>query len=86
MKVQPPSGGCVLKRGEKAMRKIAYGQPPSRGCVLKRPNGYTTWCKREAAASARLCVETLRNEQVRSNCQAAAFGWLCVEMSFRPFG
>ena len=54
-------------------------QPPPHGCVLK-PLGSPrlgTW--REAAASARLCVETSFWIAVPVVAAAAAFGRLCVE-------
>ena len=54
-------------------------QPPPHGCVLK-PLGSPrlgTW--REAAASARLCVETSFWIAVPVVAAAAAFGQLCVE-------
>ena len=34
--VQPPSGGCVLKRYRLNRIPIQHPQPPSGGCVLKR--------------------------------------------------
>ena len=33
--IQPPSGGCVLKRIEVNRLADIYNQPPSGGCVLK---------------------------------------------------
>ena len=32
---QPPSGGCVLKRGRGDGSRLEWRQPPSGGCVLK---------------------------------------------------
>ena len=57
--MQPPSGGCVLKPFSLLPAQNATGQPPSGGCVLKqrRFSGNYVWVG--AAASARLCVETL---------------------------
>ena len=34
--IQPPSGGCVLKRLLSGLAAPARSQPPSGGCVLKR--------------------------------------------------
>ena len=33
--VQPPSGGCVLKRTKREHSYTVVSQPPSGGCVLK---------------------------------------------------
>ena len=38
LNIQPPSGGCVLKRDlTSRLPHFADSQPPSGGCVLKRP-------------------------------------------------
>ena len=55
-------------------------QPPPRGCVLKQHKlSYVKPTKR-AAASARLCVETLTNQDLSPPfIKAAASARLCVE-------
>ena len=35
-KLQPPSGGCVLKRSQERAAEAGERQPPSGGCVLKQ--------------------------------------------------
>ena len=57
-RIQPPSGGCVLKPLTSIFFLPYIPQPPSGGCVLKQPfvilgAGYTG-----PAAFGRLCVET----------------------------
>ena len=37
-KIQPPSGGCVLKRALRHLYHTNHNQPPSGGCVLKLKN------------------------------------------------
>ena len=77
--MQPPSGGCVLKRSmdEKFVKEqeaAAFG----RLCVE------TNYCRRcfgssWAAAFGRLCVETFSVILLSKISFAAAFGRLCVE-------
>ena len=57
--LQPPLRGCVLK--PRITEKLGEGrlQPPLRGCVLKLGHSTIEMTMRYAAASARLCVETL---------------------------
>ena len=55
--VQPPPRGCVLKPLIVSPTLKDFKQPPPRGCVLK-PSASGVKRKIEAAASARLCVET----------------------------
>ena len=56
---QPPPRGCVLKQQEKGEKGEVRMQPPPRGCVLKRQDPQVTqFLQGQAAASARLCVET----------------------------
>ena len=58
---QPPSGGCVLKRGGRGSCNTSGSQPPSGGCVLKHlPYGGRLKLVRPAAFG-RLCVETVIN-------------------------
>ena len=54
-------------------------QPPPRGCVLKLPIIVMVPYFKRAAASARLCVETLQNNACIKICIAAASARLCVE-------
>ena len=56
-------------------------QPPSRGCVLKLKPWLENMLNGEAAAFARLCVETIELVQARMQIDAAAFARLCVETS-----
>ena len=39
LRIQPPSGGCVLKQQRHITMCIQMFQPPSGGCVLKLGNG-----------------------------------------------
>ncbi len=56
--VQPPSGGCVLKRRQKIKSVDIQAQPPSGGCVLKLTRTGVFIYRNHAAAFRRLCVET----------------------------
>ncbi len=57
---QPPPRGCVLKhQNNKLFLMGGTQQPPPRGCVLKLALEEGIQMFNEAAASARLCVETL---------------------------
>ena len=56
--LQPPPRGCVLKHNGVSQTKENIWQPPPRGCVLKQAWGVENGVKFNAAASARLCVET----------------------------
>ena len=55
--MQPPSGGCVLKRVVQLVFVVEILQPPSGGCVLKH-DIYEQLDPIFAAAFGRLCVET----------------------------
>ena len=55
---QPPSRGCVLKLFAILKAQKLIEQPPSRGCVLKHDLCMDSVFLRNAAAFARLCVET----------------------------
>ena len=76
---QPPSGGCVLKRGYDPQREQNSCQPPSGGCVLKQTVKYCDTRTRIPAAFRRLCVETSAFQQSAELMQPAAFRRLCVE-------
>ena len=54
-------------------------QPPPRGCVLKPVRHSNDHFQPLAAASARLCVETLDRIDQRVSTNAAASARLCVE-------
>ena len=54
-------------------------QPPPRGCVLKLVQLNPTALEVAAAASARLCVETLQASNAQAIFLAAASARLCVE-------
>ena len=56
--MQPPSGGCVLKRYSRRSNFLIGLQPPSGGCVLKHLISIKTKGAHLAAAFGRLCVET----------------------------
>ena len=58
LNVQPPSGGCVLKRGLAPLIYLWICQPPSGGCVLKLGLMQCRKAKSLPAAFGRLCVET----------------------------
>ena len=79
LRVQPPSGGCVLKLVRDRLNKIikvaaAFG----RLCV--ETNSALVLCTGAiAAAFGRLCVETNENSTLPIKFLAAAFGRLCVE-------
>ena len=82
---QPPPRGCVLKQGL-VRRRNAYGsgQPPPRGCVLKQTYRHCRWLLGAAAASARLCVETIKLAEIAVGVDAAASARLCVETNHHP--
>ena len=54
-------------------------QPPPRGCVLKHFGLGTLNKEGDAAASARLCVETIKMKEGSRKTYAAASARLCVE-------
>ena len=57
--LQPPLRGCVLKLLQVTKLEQLQLQPPLRGCVLKLATLYSPHqLVLQAAASARLCVET----------------------------
>ena len=58
LKLQPPSGGCVLKLLYIVIAGRRSAQPPSGGCVLKHVNIVANVFKFPPAAFRRLCVET----------------------------
>ena len=57
-RVQPPSGGCVLKLHSYYPNFQGLLQPPSGGCVLKRIMEILLNQHVRPAAFGRLCVET----------------------------
>ena len=59
-RVQPPSGGCVLKQPIVKNDGSLDDQPPSGGCVLKRPAAAENINLVAPAAFRRLCVETVK--------------------------
>ena len=61
------------------MRSSARLQPPPRGCVLKLYPPRLARGSPNAAASARLCVETKEANSNKFFYQAAASARLCVE-------
>ena len=74
---QPPSRGCVLKPLPLAQRSAILTQPPSRGCVLKLHAVHLRLGLLQAAAFARLCVETFtRYDGMNSQTQPPSRG--CV--------
>ena len=81
MSLQPPPRGCVLKPRYSDHGFYIAVQPPPRGCVLKHYFGMDYKAFLRAAASARLCVETLIAQIVLSSSLAAASARLCVETS-----
>ena len=77
--MQPPSGGCVLKRlGALAICLLDTAAAFGRLCV-ETGNGCYSQAAEVAAAFGRLCVETLVGKPLISSIAAAAFGRLCVE-------
>ena len=57
---KPPPRGCVLKPiGGAHFSPVSLEQPPPRGCVLKLMQPCSAAAISAAAASARLCVETM---------------------------
>ena len=78
--LQPPPRGCVLKLYYPQINFDKLRQPPPRGCVLKQEELNAFKEMLEAAASARLCVETLRSSRnINGLIQAAASARLYVE-------
>ena len=77
--MQPPLRGCVLKLIFAKGLFYRQMQPPLRGCVLKpviKPSYVELF---SAAASARLCVETILFGLCNAKYGAAASARLCVE-------
>ena len=79
LNLQPPLRGCVLKLSLNIDWLIFDLQPPLRGCVLKQHGELGEVLRRNAAASARLCVETATAPTKARAFQAAASARLCVE-------
>ena len=79
--MQPPPRGCVLKPDRWVNDSYIATQPPPRGCVLKHYVDKDENGRYEAAASARLCVETTRYTLLKDGTLAAASARLCVETS-----
>ena len=77
--VQPPSGGCVLKRAIRRMPKYSGTQPPSGGCVLKQElfNDIPLW--QVQPPSGGCVLKHTGNGYYRPLYSPAAFGRLCVE-------
>ena len=57
-RIQPPSGGCVLKHDKPPPHRPNWTQPPSGGCVLKQFHVHAATSGAWPAAFRRLCVET----------------------------
>ena len=53
--VQPPSGGCVLKRVFLKNQKSLSNQPPSGGCVLKLLRAVQANIKKASRLQAAVC-------------------------------
>ena len=79
LSIQPPSGGCVLKRYRCPNVVLSLRQPPSGGCVLKQRIIIKPLKQLGAAAFGRLCVETITRKKPNNFLRPAAFGRLCVE-------
>ena len=77
--LQPPSGGCVLKRNDSTYAYMIGAQPPSGGCVLKQQLSSDAVNYTRPAAFRRLCVETLWLTRLNRIMHPAAFRRLCVE-------
>ena len=83
LRIQPPSGGCVLKPDVPDGGGEPDCQPPSGGCVLKQRQGGHPCRFVRPAAFGRLCVETYRAQRHVQAAVPAAFGRLCVETRLR---
>ena len=85
-RIQPPSGGCVLKPTICTTVPRHRNQPPSGGCVLKPVRGIGASLPKRPAAFRRLCVETARwfGYTARIPAQPPSGGcvlklcWLCL--------
>ena len=53
--MQPPSGGCVLKRRSIHQQVTSSGQPPSGGCVLKLETPNAVIQKQDSRLQAAVC-------------------------------
>ena len=69
----------MLKRSHIRPTLQSILQPPPRGCVLKPFIVCFEWVTVDAAASARLCVETPKADMKLNKEVAAASARLCVE-------
>ena len=77
--LQPPSGGCVLKRTNLAFIYPALSAAAFGRLCVETAFEILNWCRECAAAFGRLCVETFDEIWGNSLSRAAAFGRLCVE-------
>ena len=70
-KIQPPSGGCVLKLQNERALSEHIPQPPSGGCVLKPLAISRTFSDGDPAAFGRLCVETTSSNNSTSSSSSS---------------
>ena len=54
-RIQPPSGGCVLKLISQKQNILEISQPPSGGCVLKQVSGVVNLLERTSRLRAAVC-------------------------------
>ena len=55
LRMQPPSGGCVLKPSNEVARIDCNWQPPSGGCVLKLFGVYPSYFDYRSRLRAAVC-------------------------------
>ncbi len=69
--MQPPSGGCVLKRLMIDRIFTNLTQPPSGGCVLKPQEVSKNGVAKIAATFGWLCVETASPILIKSDIECS---------------
>ena len=78
-KLQPPSGGCVLKPLFAHELNCAPFAATFGWLCVETSIKSNTPCFKSAATFGWLCVETIYNRGNYNLNPAATFGWLCVE-------
>ena len=76
---QPPSGGCVLKGGAKALTNINVTAATFGWLCVESLVCQALFVIKVAATFGWLCVESFTNRETGEVKEAATFGWLCVE-------
>ena len=79
IRIQPPSGGCVLKQFAELNTEQWQAQPPSGGCVLKLPQPLPSGERKNQPPSGGCVLKPCLKRFIAFGSIPAAFGRLCVE-------